>query len=180
LPLNSFTKDSGVTVDDIKDNIFPDKTVDEVHALVKEYAAVLQHAASQAWGWQELSEHLASLGVAGDTDLAAWGKVWKAEQANAHATLVGASVWNNTYQSVNWRVDLLSAGSSSQQHKAGEEAALLEPVALVQLKVRQSASPFRDAATFSLLRLVPVHSNHTTFVSGARRCRCAVNAAVRA
>ena len=126
--------------------------------MLAEYAAVFRHAASQAWGWQELSAHLAALGVTADADTAAWAKVWKAEQATAHEFLVQRSIWNNTLEGVNWRVDLLSAGAQQQQQHGADEAGMMEPVALMQLKVR-ALFTWRQQHTLSICLV----SNHPTY-----------------
>lgn len=97
------------------------------------------------------SPHVSSLqiGIAGDDKQAPWLKVWKTEQAGAHATVVQGTVWNHSFTGVNWRVDLLSAGNSSASAAsgasssaaaaaAGAGAGASKPVALVQL---HSAAP---------------------------------------
>lgn len=116
----------------------------DVATLISATSDVLLHAARKDFTISDLANYLPTVGVQGEDRIAAWTKVWKAEQNNAHAAVIAETVWVSTMSSVHWRVDLLSGGSSTSSGSGSSSSSSSssidpKPVALVQLQLNNNS-----------------------------------------
>jgi hypothetical protein len=140
LPFPSFAKDDSMTAEFLKENIFPSLELDleAVGAIMDEYAGILNHANSQAWGPEELVAFLNEGGIDKEEHTAAWAKIWKNEHVKAHEKLVQQCTWTNTLQNISWRIDLLSSKTSAKDAET-EGLPETDAVALINLATRSAS-----------------------------------------
>ncbi|KAI4888424.1 hypothetical protein NFI96_021807, partial [Prochilodus magdalenae] len=124
---------SEITEELLKNEIYPEMSQEEFHALHEKMRGVLKSMATADMDQTQLEAFLTAQtrkqGGGGVTSeqAAALGRFWKAHRARVRESLLAQSRWEPGLRSMNWRVDLQTSSSRGSTSNT--------PVALVELEL---------------------------------------------
>ncbi|XP_078000817.1 COMM domain-containing protein 1-like [Glandiceps talaboti] len=129
---STYYGDIDVTNDFLKEELYPNMSLDEFQALLTKCTSLLKSIASADMDFNQLEAFLTShtkkrAGGITEEQAAVFAKFWKNHKAKIHESIVSQSTWNNTLKNVSWRIDLKTQARHIDQLHA--------PTAIVELQL---------------------------------------------
>ncbi|KAI1896911.1 hypothetical protein AGOR_G00099750 [Albula goreensis] len=128
-----YYNNSEITEDLLKNELYPDLSQEEFHALHEKMKGLLKSIASADMDQAQLEAFLTAQtrkqgggGVSAE-QAAALSKFWKSQRARVRESLLGQSRWEPGLRGLSWRVDLQTSASRGEPVNA--------PVAMVELEL---------------------------------------------
>ncbi|KAG7492878.1 hypothetical protein MATL_G00018890 [Megalops atlanticus] len=122
-----------ITEELLKNELYPDLSQEEFHALHEKMKGLLKSIASADMDQAQLEAFLTaqtrkqgSGGVSGE-QAAALSKFWKSQRARVRESLLGQSRWEPALRGLSWRVDLQTSASRGEPVNT--------PVAVVEVEL---------------------------------------------
>ncbi|KAK6488762.1 COMM domain-containing protein 1 [Huso huso] len=127
---NTYYENKEITEELLKNELYPDISQEEFHALLEKMKGVLKSIASADMDFNQLEAFLTAQtkkqgGVSAE-QAAVLSKFWKNHKSKIRESLISQSRWDNSLRNVSWRVDLKTQSRHADQVSAAVGVVELE------------------------------------------------------
>ncbi|KAJ8285090.1 hypothetical protein COCON_G00039400 [Conger conger] len=127
-----YYNNSEITEELLRNELYPDLSVEEFHVLLEKMKGLLKSVASADMDQAQLEAFLTAQvrkqggGAVSSAQAAALGRFWRSQRARVRESLLALSRWEPALRGLAWRVDLQTSASRGQHQPVSAPVALLE------------------------------------------------------